>query len=105
MSDEPKCENKQCIYQAKLEYPEEIIQEIKSDPEIKSYYDNDFVVTFDKKSQSLVKLLEEKVFELQSGYENMAGFNLDYCEVGFCCDNCTFDRYEHLLGGEEDAFF
>ena len=88
--------------QTKLEYPEDIIDDIKNDPDIKCYYENDFVVCFDKRVESLRKLLEEKVFELESGYQNMASFNLDYCEVGFRCDNCTYERYEHLLEEEED---
>lgn len=91
----------------RLEYPEDIIDDIKNDPDIKCYYENDFVVCFDSRVESLRKLLEEKVFELESGYQNMASFNLDYCEVGFRCDNCTYERYEHMLEEEEDedAFF
>ncbi len=94
----------------RLEYPEDIIDDIKNDPDIKCYYENDFVVCFETRLESLKKLLAEKVFELESGYENMASFNLDYCEVGFRCDNCTYERYEHMLeeDGEdedEDAFF
>lgn len=91
----------------RLEYPEDIMDDIKNDPDIKCYYENDFVVCFDSRVESLRKLLEEKVFELESGYQTMASFNLDYCEVGFRCDNCTYERYEHMLEVEEDedAFF
>lgn len=100
------------VARIRLEYSEDIVEDIKKDPEIKNYYDKDFVVNFDTRMESLKKLLEEKVFELESGYENMASFNLDYCEVGFRCDNCTYERYEHLLEeteegkeGEDDALF
>lgn len=105
MSERPTCQASHCVGHTKLVFPEAIVEDIKKDPEIKAYYDNDFVVVFDKINKSLEMLLQEKVFELQSGYENMANFNLDYCEVGFCCDNCTFERYEHLLCGDEDAIF
>lgn len=106
MGEEAIGVNSRSYCQTKLQYPEEIMDDIKNDPDIKCYYENDFVVCFDTRLESMRKLLEEKVFELESGYENMASFNLDYCEVGFRCDNCTYERYEHLLEEveDEDAF-